>query len=391
MPARPSRLAPSALIAAMFMGSTLLTPLYALYAERFGFSQIVLTLVYAAYVLGNLAALLLFGRVSDHIGRRRTAWPAIIVAVVGTLAFLFAQSVAWLFVGRAVSGLAIGIATAAGTAWLAELEPPEYRARAALVATTANFTGIAAGPIVAGLLAQYAPAPLRLSYIAYLVVLAVTAAIVLHTPEPAIERDGRFSVSPRIGVAGSIRTAFVPPAVTAFCTFAFIGFYAALAPSLMAHKLHQTNHALGGAVVGELFIVAALTNFAARRVSSRTAMLAGLAVQLPALALLVAADALASLPLLLVATAVGGISAALGYRGSLEVVNAIAPEDRRAETVAAYMLVCFVGNSLPVIGVALLAAASGSNDIALDIFAGTVAGLAVVAFLFGRRHDRAAA
>jgi MFS family permease len=183
----------------------------------------------------------------------------------------------------------------------------------------------------------------------------------------------------------------VPPAVTAFCTFAFIGFYAALAPSLMAHKLHQTNHALGGAVVGELFVVAALANFVASRLPSRTAMLAGLAVQLPALALIVAADALASLPLLLVATAVGGISAALGYRGSLEVVNAIAPEDRRAETVASYMLACFVGNSLPVIGVALLAAATASNDIALDIFAATVAALAIVAFLFGWRRGKTSA
>lgn len=375
----------------MFMGSTLLTPLYALYAERFGFSQIVLTLVYATYVIGNLAALLLLGRISDHIGRRRTAWPAILVAVTGTLAFLFAQSPAWLFVGRAVSGLAIGIATAAGTAWLAELEPPEHRARAALVATTANFIGIAAGPIVAGLLAQYAPAPLRLSYLVYLFVLAVTALIVVLAPEPVVERDGRFSVHPRIGVASAIRPAFVSPAVTAFCTFAFIGFYAALAPSLLAQKLHQTNHAVGGAVVGELFIVAALANFLARRLSSRSAMLAGLAVQLPALALLVAADALASLPLLLVATAIGGASAALGYRGSLEVVNAIAPEDRRAETVASYMLACFVGNSLPVIGVALLAAATASDDIALDIFAATVAVLAIFAFLFGQRRVKAIA
>ena len=49
--------------------STPVTPLYAIYKEQFGFSQITLTLVHAAYGVGNLAALLFFGRVSDEVGR----------------------------------------------------------------------------------------------------------------------------------------------------------------------------------------------------------------------------------------------------------------------------------------------------------------------------------
>jgi len=66
----------SAAIAVMFMGSTLVTPLYVLYQQAFGFSEVTLTLVYAAYVVGNLCALLFFGRLSDRIGRRRTTLPA---------------------------------------------------------------------------------------------------------------------------------------------------------------------------------------------------------------------------------------------------------------------------------------------------------------------------
>lgn len=387
-PAASSRFAASALIAVLFMGSTLVTPLYAIYAERFGFSKLVLTLIYAVYVVGNLAALFVFGRASDTFGRRRTALPAIGVALVSTLAFLFARATAWLFVARALSGLAIGVATAAGTAWLAELEPEARRARAALIATSANFIGIAVGPLLAGLLAEYAPAPLRLSYVVYLLLVIAVGIVVAIAREPDAERSGQWSLRPRIGIAKSIRKAFVAPAITAFCTFGFIGFYAALAPSLIGERLHRTSHALGGAVVFELFLVAALTNLATRGLSSRTAMLAGLAVQLPALGLLVAADRLASLPLLLAATAIAGISAALGYRGSLETVNALAPPDRRGETVASYMIACFVGNSLPVIGVALLAAATGSSVVALTIFAATVALLAVLGFLAAMRDTQ---
>ena len=62
------------------MGSTLLTPLYLIYRRMFGFSEVTLTLIYAVYVVGNLAALFFFGRLSDQIGRRRTSLPAIALA-----------------------------------------------------------------------------------------------------------------------------------------------------------------------------------------------------------------------------------------------------------------------------------------------------------------------
>lgn len=57
-------------ITVAFMGSVIVTPLYSLYQRKFGFSEIVLTLVYAVYVVGNVAALLLFGQISDQVGRK---------------------------------------------------------------------------------------------------------------------------------------------------------------------------------------------------------------------------------------------------------------------------------------------------------------------------------
>ena len=67
----------AAMIAVLFAGSTVLTPLYIIYKQAFGFSQITLTLVYAVYVVGNLGALLMFGRLSDGIGRRPAALASI--------------------------------------------------------------------------------------------------------------------------------------------------------------------------------------------------------------------------------------------------------------------------------------------------------------------------
>lgn len=115
-------------LAVLYAGSTLLTPLYRLYREAFGFSQLTLTLIYAAYVLGNLTALLFLARASDQLGRRAVNLTALAIAAGATLLLLFASSVVWLFAGRIVSGLAIGLGATATTAWLAELSPDQRRA-----------------------------------------------------------------------------------------------------------------------------------------------------------------------------------------------------------------------------------------------------------------------
>ena len=107
---RMAIVAVAAMIGVMFAGSTLVTSLYAIYKQKIGFSGITLTVIYAAYVVGNLGALLVFGRLSDQIGRRLAALPALAVAVLSTLVFLFSDGIAALFLARALSGLGIGIA-----------------------------------------------------------------------------------------------------------------------------------------------------------------------------------------------------------------------------------------------------------------------------------------
>src|ERR1700733_5993522 len=105
----------------LFVGAIMPTPLYPLYRHAFGFSGITLTLVYAVYVLGNLVALLFFGRLADQIGRRRASLPAIAFGIAAAMAFALANGTPWLFAGRALSGFATGLGAGAATAWITEL------------------------------------------------------------------------------------------------------------------------------------------------------------------------------------------------------------------------------------------------------------------------------
>lgn len=380
----------AAMVAFMFMGSTLLTPLYSIYRETFHFSKVVLTLIYATYVVGNLGALLIFGRLSDQIGRRPVTLSAIALAVLATVLFLAATTTTWLFAARIVSGFAIGLASGAGAAWIAELDVGHDRSHAAVLVTGANFAGLALGPLLSGFLVQYAPWPLRLSYVIFLVVLVVVAVFVWATKETVTAPVRRFAdvrLQPRLGVPRAILLQFVAPAITVFGTMALIGFYAALLPTLLAERVHQTNHAVGGTVVAWLFAVAVASVIQGRRIGSRTAMLMGLGLLVPSLALLELAQWLRSMPVLLVGTTVAGVASGFGYRSGLQVINTISPDDRRAEVVSSYYVAGFVGNSLPVIGVGVLSSLIGTVA-AGAIFAITIGAFAVVAFVIGRRYGQ---
>jgi MFS family permease len=379
----------AAMIGVMFAGSTLLTPLYIIYKQKFGFSDITLTLIYAAYVVGNLGALLVFGRLSDQIGRRRAALPALAVALLSTLVFLFADGTAALFWARALSGLGIGVAAGTGNAWLAEIVGSD-KARATIISTGTNFLGLAVGPLIAGLLAQYAPWPLHLSFVVYLAAVVVVAMLIWRTGETVsrpVRGFSKISLRPRVGVPRAIRVKFVAPAVAGFGAMALVGFFAALAPSILAQELHETSHAAAGALVFELAIVCAATVVLTHRLPSRAAMLWGLGLIVPSVVLLVTAQMLASMAVMIGATALCGVSAGLGYRGSLQVVNQIAPEDRRAEVVSSYFVCCFIGNALPVIGVGVISAYAGM-PLASTIFAGMIVLFALLALIFGVKYTR---
>ncbi len=389
-PAGTDRLALSAVgaqLGIMFIGAILPTPLYPLYREAFGFSGVTLTLIYATYVLGNLAALLFFGRLADQIGRRSTSLPAVAFGIAGAGIFAAAQGTGWLFVARGVSGFSTGLAAGAATAWIAELFAGRDKSRAARVASGANFLGCAAGPLIGGFFAQFAIAPLRLPYLAYLVLLCGAAGAILLPRETVAARKplGKVELRPRVGIPATIRLQFISPAVTGFATFSLIGFYSALIPSLLSETLHLSAPLIAGALVCELFLVAAVAILTSGALASQAATIAALLLLPPSVWILVGAELSRSLALLFFAAAVGGVAGGLGYRGSLEVINRIAPADRRSEVVSSYMIALFAGNSVPVIGIGFLAAAT-SPLTAHIVFAAVLTALAGVAMATGLKY-----
>ena len=360
-----------AVLALVFVGSTLPTSLYDFYQSELHFSEITLTLIYSAYVAGTLLTLLFVGRISDQIGRRPAALAGLALAAASMLVFVAKIAIAVLFVARFLTGLAVGLAAGAATAWIAELDPRKNVEHSTSVAVGSNLFGLALGPLLA-LIALVALLPM-----------AFAVAKVRETVKQSDHRASEISLRPRIGVPQESRARFFAPALTGFGIFALGGFYAALTPGLLRGPLSQTNRAVVGLVIFEFFTAGAAAIALTPRMRSKASMLAGLALLVPSLALVVMSGMVRSLPLVVVATALGGVALAFGYRGSLEVVNQIAPDDRRAEIVSTYLLFCYTGTSLPVIGVGIVSQLV-SPPIAHIAFAITIALFALGALLASR-------
>ena len=337
------------------LGTTLPTPLYVLYQEQYQFTSVLITVIFAFYPLGVLAALLVFGRVSDHFGRRPVLAAALLLACASTLVFVFAQNVAMLLAGRFLSGLGAGLLTGTATAGLAELEPMGSQQQAARVTTAANMGGLGLGPLVAGLFAQLAPAPTRLVFVVYLLFLVVALLLVAVLPETVKAPDHVLDLRPRVAVPPSTRTVFVEAAVTVVCVFALLGLFSALAPSFLRSALHEPNLIVAGVVVFLLFGTASAAQVVLHTLTTRTARLAGRVLLLLALALIELGLGLSSLALFLAGTVIGGLGTGLAFMGSLAAINQVAPPEQRAAMVSAFFVAAYVGVSVPVVGVGLLA------------------------------------
>ncbi|MGA7922736.1 MAG: MFS transporter [Thermoplasmata archaeon] len=349
----------------LLLGGTIPTPLYPLYEDRLHFPPSILTLIFAVYAIGVLAGLLFLARASDSIGRRPMILLGIATAVVSAIVFIFASSVPELLLGRVLSGLSVGLVTSTATAALTELEPSANRTHASSVAATLNLMGLASGPLLAGLLAQYAPAPTELVFVVDIALLVPATVGILLLPETAPQRGlGIHWTLPRFSIPREVRPAFALASVGAFAGFAVAGLFSALTGSFLIVTLGIHNLGVVGIAVFLLFASAAFGQLLWTRAHLGKPMEYGLALLLAGvvvnLASLVFRSALLFWPGILVMGAGFGV----GFLGSLRLLNEEAPAARRGELLGEYFIVAYAGLSIPVVGVGVLEGFLGLTDAA---------------------------
>ena len=340
--------------------------LWTAYAREFHFSAAVLTFLASSTLFGVLVAVLLFGNLSDRIGRRAVLIPGVLLGALSLVLFVFANGVPMLFAGRVTSGLAVGLFTGAGTAALTELVPPGGDTRrAATHAATTSIAGFAMGPLIGGIFVQYGPYPLKLVYVVCLVLLLPLFVGVLFLPETVRHRQP-FKIQPRrVAAPRQGRTTFGLASLVVCCCFCGASFFQSLGPTVAIVILGVSNQLLAAMVAVCFLGSSALAQIGMRGRPIRTATLSGL-VLLPAgftfvlLALLTDSRAF-----FVVGALVGGFGQGLAYLGGQSLVEKVAPADQRSEVFSLYMIVLYVSGSTAAITFGLIAKWIGLNDAAL--------------------------
>jgi Na+/melibiose symporter-like transporter len=348
-------------VATVGWGANQFAPLLLVYRSQLGLSAATVNATFGLYALGLIPALLVCGPLSDRFGRRRIMVPALLASGVATVLLIAGGSALWLlFVGRLVAGLAGGAAFSSGAAWIKELSAAPRTGssssgpRRVTVSMTAGFGG---GPLVAGLLAQWAPSPTVAPYLPHLALLVVAMVLMLRTPETRTADQG-------VALAEQLR-------MTELRGPRFRGVVMPLAPWVfgsasiaLAYLPGLIEHRLGHAALAFTAVVTMLTALAgivvqplARRIDvPGSARLIGVSLTLVLAGVLVAAVAASTESPLALVVAILVLGAGYGACQvcGLQEIQRLAKPESLAGLTAVYQAVSYLGFAMPF----LLAAAA---------------------------------
>ena len=322
------------------------TPLYHQYQESFGLTPFAVTIVFAAYVLSLLAALLTVGSLSDYIGRRPAILAALILNVVSMAIFISADSAAALIAARALQGFATGLATASLGAAILDHD----RSRGPVLNSITAFSGLTAGSLGAALLVTYAPDPRQLVYIVLLVLSAVEFVILWSMPETAQLRAGALaSLRPHISVPAQVRDVLVRVTPVTIASWALGGFYFSLMPALVRSATGVSLPVIGGLVVSALTFSGAISVLSLRSAAPARMLSGGIVALAAGVAITLAGVREQLVWLMLVGTVISGIGFGAAFSGTLRSVLPLAMTDERAGLLAAFYVEGYLSFSLPAV------------------------------------------
>ncbi len=335
---------------------------YPLYAEHWQLAPWVTTAMFAAYPLALIPMLLVFGNLSDYIGRRTAILGGLAAIVLGGVALGLAPWVWVVFLGRVLLGLGVGLALSPATAAVMEFGGPDGARRAGSTVSAATAVGLTLAMFVGGTFIEFAPAPMVLNqWVLVLVALAVFALALRlprHSPNPAAGRwRPRGLAFPRTG-----RPRFIAGVLAVVAGYVigviFIGLGAAIAKSL----LHTDNVFIGGIVIAVSTAAVGVTSLLIRKARPAPLLASGLAASVVSMLALVASGLAGSLPLFFVSSLTSGLAYAFLVSGGLGLIGAAAAPQHRAAAVSTAYFFGYAAQAGAAIWLGIIETTAGFNE-----------------------------
>ena len=342
----------------VLLGTTVPTPLLPLYERAFGVSPLGLTVIFGVYAIGVVACLLTLGHLADEIGRRRVMATALVLSGLAAIAFLIADNVPLLLGARVLSGLAAALVTGAANAALGEQLPPQRRGLAPILSVIATMGGLAAGTLLAGLLAQWGGDPLRLPWVIDLALVLIGVLALLPIAETVRDRTRPHLQRPRMPT-GIPRTTFVRISIPAAAGFGVLGVLSATAGVLLITELHLNDPAVTGLVLFLAFSSTAVGQLLYHRLPPAVVPIAARIALVVSACLIATAVLTASAAALIVAAVFAGLGTGTGLSAGLRLIGGHVPDDQRGAAFSLFFVVLYSALAVPAIGVGIVIELAG--------------------------------
>ncbi|MFF5289318.1 MFS transporter [Paractinoplanes globisporus] len=334
----------------LYLAAGALTPLLVVYRSRWDFSPLLLTVAFAVYAIGFLAAALTLGSLSDRLGRRPVLIAALVVQLASNLMFLFATGIGWVIAGRVVQGVASGAATSAFTAVLVELAPAHRKRLGPILGSVGLTGGLAVGSLLAGLAIQLTSSA---DAIVFVVLSALTIAgglAVFTIPETISRKPGALrSMIPEVAIPSAARTEFRAAAPVVAAVWMLAGLSGGLAPSMIHSVFHLDSGLLDGFAGFIAPAVSVVVGLSFAGVRPRAATAIGIYASIIGSLGIISGAAAGSLPIMFIGQAIAGLGFGAAFTGSLRLIIPLVAADQRAGVVAGIYVVSYVGLGVPVV------------------------------------------
>jgi Na+/melibiose symporter-like transporter len=357
--------------------SSAVTPLYRLYQQSMHLTPLMITVVFAVYVVSLLGALLTVGGLSDYVGRRPVILAALLLNGAAMILFARAGDVGQLILARAVQGVSVGTGTTALGAAILDTN----RVRGPLLNSVTAFLGLTAGALGAAALVSFAPDPLHLVYDVLLGITVLMVAALWAMPESAASKAGAAaSLWPHVSVPPQSRSVLMLLTPANVATWSLGGFYLSLMPTVVATTMGVASPWVGGVVVATLTLAAAIAVATLRDWPARRLILSGPSALSVGVALSLFGIWQQQVALLLAGTVIAGFGFGTIFSGTMRSLLPTAHPDQRAGLLSAFYVQSYLALALPAVAAGLSIPVIGLSTTAY-IYGAVIILLAVISMM----------
>jgi MFS family permease len=350
---------------------------YQLYADEWLLTHTVTTGIFAIYPIVVVTILILFGDISDHIGRRTTMLLGLGASLIGAFLFAVAPNVLWLFAGRAFMGVGVGLTAGPSTAAIVEFSTEGQAKRAASVTAAAQAFGFTGALLLGGALTQYAPWPSHLSFWVLFALIALLCAATWFLPRHVGgQASGRWR--PKVpSLPSGLRPAFALASGAMTTAYTHGVLILSLGGQVARDLVGSPNALVNGTALSLFAITFGVLGIVGRDLRPWPAMMLGAIASSAGMGLLALSVAWHGLSIFLAATAVSGVGYSLLFLGGLALINSAVPAERRGGVLSALYLFAYL--SLGIVALVLGAVATQRGlGLAVDLGAGIITLLSLV-------------